>query len=144
MLKGKPATKKPASKTSDKLLKTAFATTAANIARIEAEERGEKPESPVKTKGKPAAKSKAAKPKKEKRMSGLDAAAKVLAESKEPLAAQDIVKAMSDKGYWKSPGGKTPHATIYAAMVREITEKGKESRFKKVDRGMFAANSGGK
>lgn len=60
-------------------------------------------------------------------------------ESKEPLATQDIVKAMSEKGYWKSPSGKTPHATIYAAMAREITEKGKASRFKKVDRGMFTA-----
>jgi short subunit dehydrogenase-like uncharacterized protein len=129
MLEGKPATKKPASRTGDKLLKTALATTAANIARIEARERGEKP-----------AKTKAAKPKKEKKMSGLDAAAKVVTESKEPLTAQDIIKAMADKGLWKSPGGKTPHATIYAAMVREITEKGKDSRFKKVDRGMFAAN----
>ena len=140
MLKGRPAVKKSASKTSDKLLKTALATTSANIARIEAEERDEKPEAPVKTKGKPATKSKAPKPKNEKRMSGLDAAAKVLIESKEPLAAQDIIKSMADKGYWKSPGGKTPHATIYAAMVREITEKGKESRFKKVDRGMFKSN----
>ena len=141
MLKGKPATKKPASKTSDKLLKTALATTGANIARIEAEERGETPaKAPSKASSKPATKSKAAKPKKEKRMSGLDAAAKVLIESKEPLAAQDIIKSMADKGLWKSPGGKTPHATIYAAMMREIIEKGKESRFKKVDRGMFAAN----
>jgi hypothetical protein len=131
MLKGRPASKKT-SKTGDTLLKTALATTAANIARIEAEERGEKP--------KPQAKARASKPKKEKRMSGLDGAAKVVAESKEPLAAQDIVKAMADKGYWKSPGGKTPHATIYAAMVREITEKGKESRFRKVDRGMFTSN----
>jgi len=136
MLKGKPATKKT-SKTSDKLLKTALATTSANIARIEAEERGEKPaKAPVKA----SAKTKVAKPKKEQRMSGLDAAAKVLAESKEPLTAQDIVKAMEDKGYWKSPGGKTPHATIHSAIVREITEKGKESRFHKVDRGMFTAN----
>ena len=73
-------------------------------------------------------------------MSGLDAAAKVLVESKDPMTAQDIVKGMSEKGYWTSPGGKTPHATIYAAMIREIKEKGKESRFTKVERGMFAAN----
>ena len=141
MLKGKPATKKPASKASDKLRKEALAVTGANIARIEAEERGETPaKAPSKASSKPATKSKAAKPAKAKRMSGLDAAAKVLVESKEPLAAQDIVKTMSEKGYWKSPGGKTPSSTIYAAMVREITEKGKDSRFKKVDRGMFAAN----
>ena len=40
-----------------------------------------------------------------------------------------------------SPGGKTPHATIYAAMVREIKQKGREARFVKKDRGLFAANT---
>ena len=45
-----------------------------------------------------------------------------------------------EKGYWKSDG-KTPHATVYSAIIREIAAKGKESRFKKVDRGRFAANS---
>lgn len=134
MSKKKPNTKKSAPKTGDKLLKAALATTAANIARIEAAERGEKVKAPAKAGGK------TAKPKKEKRMSGLDAAAKVLVESKEPLGALDIVKAMETKGYWKSPGGKTPHATIYAAICREISEKGKDARFKKVDRGMFAAS----
>ena len=73
-----------------------------------------------------------------KKMSGLDAAAKVLAESREPLRAQEIVEQMEAKGYWKSPGGKTPHATIYAAMLREINQKGKDARFKKTDRGLFA------
>jgi hypothetical protein len=144
MLKGKPVIKKKSDKAkrqSDALTKKVLATTAANIARIEAAERGEKPKvdakAPAKVGGK---KPKAAKPAKAKRMSGLDAAAKVLVESKEPLGAQDIVKAMEQRGYWKSPGGKTPHATIYAAMVREINEKGKAARFKKVDRGMFAAS----
>ncbi len=76
----------------------------------------------------------------DKKMSGLDAAAKVLAESREPLRAKEIVEQMEAKGYWKSPGGKTPHATIYAAMLREIQDKGKDARFKKTDRGLFAAN----
>jgi hypothetical protein len=74
-----------------------------------------------------------------KKMSGLDAAAKVLVEAKRPMVTQEIINAMVAKGYWTSPRGKTPHATIYSAMVREISEKGKDSRFKKVDRGMFAA-----
>lgn len=52
------------------------------------------------------------------KMSGLDAAAKVLAESKEPMRAKDIVEQMAAKGYWSSPGGKTPHATIYTAVTR--------------------------
>ena len=88
---------------------------------------------------KPAAKktpAKAAKKTKDK-MSGLDAAAKVLAESREPMRAQEIVEQMEAKGYWKSPGGQTPHATIYAAMLREIQTKGKDARFKKTERGLF-------
>ena len=36
-----------------------------------------------------------------------------------------------------STGGKTPHATLYAAIIREIAKKGKDARFRKVDRGRF-------
>jgi len=35
--------------------------------------------------------------------------------------------------------GATPEATLYAAVIREIAAKGKESRFKKHDRGLFTA-----
>ena len=70
-------------------------------------------------------------------MSALDAAARVLAESKEPLNTKQMIEAMATKGYWTSPGGKTPHATLYAAIMREITLKGKDARFKKTDRGHF-------
>ena len=45
---------------------------------------------------------------------------------------------MAEKGLWSSPKGKTPHATLYAAILREINAKGKAARFKKVDRGQFA------
>ena len=45
---------------------------------------------------------------------------------------------MAAKGYWKSPGGKTPAATLYSAILRECQKKGKDARFKKVDRGRFA------
>jgi len=74
-----------------------------------------------------------------KKPSGLDAAARVLVESKEPMGARKIVEVAFTKGYWKSDG-KTPHATVYSAIIREIAAKGKEARFKKVDRGRFAAN----
>jgi hypothetical protein len=37
------------------------------------------------------------------------------------------------------PGGKTPHATLYSSIAREIRDKGKESRFKKSERGKFAS-----
>ena len=94
----------------------------------------------------PAAAEKADKPKrtrakkepKEKRMSGLDAAAKVLEESGQPMTAKEMVEAAEAKGYWKSPGGKTPHATVYSAIIREIKAKGAEARFSKADRGKFA------
>ncbi len=81
---------------------------------------------------------KAAKP-----LSGLDAAAKVLAETKEPMTTKAMVEAMQAKGYWKS-GGKTPSATIYSAIIREIAAKGGAARFKKTERGLFAFNAGGK
>ena len=49
-----------------------------------------------------------------------------------------MIEAMAKKGYWSSPGGKTPASTLYAGMTKEITTKGKESRFQKTDRGRFA------
>ena len=45
---------------------------------------------------------------------------------------------MADKGYWSSPGGKTPHATLYSAILREIQAKGDQARFVKAERGKFA------
>ena len=87
------------------------------------------------TKTKAASKPKA---KSDGKLSALDAAAKVLADAKEPMNTKAMIEAMAAKGYWKSPGGKTPHATLYSAILREIDTKGAESRFKKADRGMFA------
>ncbi len=78
--------------------------------------------------------------KKLKRVSGLDAAARVLEESGQPMSAKEMVEAAEAKGYWKSPGGKTPHATVYSAIIREIAKKGDASRFVKTERGKFAAN----
>ena len=73
-----------------------------------------------------------------KPLSGLDAAAIVLREASAPLNAQDLVGLMLERGLWKTEG-KTPAATIYAAMIREIRSKGSASRFLKADRGRFAA-----
>ena len=88
--------------------------------------------------GEPAAPSakQAAKGEGQKRMSGLDAAAQVLAEAKEPLTTKEMVERMFEKGLWQT-GGKTPAATIYSAILREITTKGDASRFRKVERGKF-------
>ena len=64
----------------------------------------------------------------------------MLGQKKKPMSAKELIEAMSAKGYWKSPGGKTPSATLYSALLREINTKGKESRFRKVDRGQFSIN----
>ena len=88
---------------------------------------------------------KAKKPAKEKvpgKLSALDAAAKVLAESGEPMTSKEMIDAMAAKGYWTSPGGKTPQATLYAAILREIQTKGAEARFTKTERGHFALGTG--
>ncbi|HMO84627.1 MAG TPA: HTH domain-containing protein [Lacipirellulaceae bacterium] len=77
---------------------------------------------------------------KAKKLSAIDAAAKVLADAKGPMNAKEMIDAMAAKGLWKSPGGKTPHATLYSAILREINAKGKEVRFKKTERGKFVAN----
>ncbi len=78
---------------------------------------------------------------KSRRVSALDAAALVLAQAGQPMRAQDLIAAMAEQGLWKSPAGKTPHATLYAAMTREARDKGAASRFRRVDRGQFASNA---
>ena len=70
-------------------------------------------------------------------LSQLDAAAKVLGEATEPLTTKQMVEAMATKDYWTSPGGKTPHATLYSAILRELQSKGETGRFVKTDRGHF-------
>jgi len=78
-----------------------------------------------------AAKTKKSKAKAEGKMSALDAAAKVLAEEGRPMSAKELIEAMAVKGYWTSPGGKTPEATLSAALGNEINKKGDASRFAK-------------
>jgi HB1, ASXL, restriction endonuclease HTH domain len=75
---------------------------------------------------------------KEKKISALDAAAKVLAETGQAMRCQDMIAAIAEKGYWTSPGGKTPQATLYSAIIREIAVKAANSRFQKADRGQFS------
>ncbi len=104
-----------------------------------------KPAAATATGGKAPKTPKAPKPAKEnkpKRVSALDAAAQVLAKATKPMRATDMIAEMEAKGLWKSPGGKTPEATLYAAIIREIAAKGNAARFKKHDRGVFVAGKG--
>jgi len=75
---------------------------------------------------------------KEKKLSAIDGAAKVLAETGTHMTCKELIGAMAAKGYWTSPGGKTPDATLHAAILREITVKGEQSRFVKAAPGRFA------
>jgi hypothetical protein len=72
------------------------------------------------------------------KLSALDAEVRVLEESGRPMTCKELIATMALKGYWTTPGGKTPWATLYAAILREISVKGKQARFAKASRGHFA------
>ncbi len=93
-----------------------------------------KPSTPAKPKPKTRS------PKSTGKLSQLDAAVQVLAEAGQPMTAKTMIEAMATQGLWTSPGGKTPHATLYAAILREIQNKGADARFQKVDRGQFTTS----
>ena len=65
----------------------------------------------------------------------LDAAAQILAGGKDMNCAE-IVEAALARKLWTTKG-KTPAATLNAAIHREIKTKGKDARFVKADRGTF-------
>ncbi len=54
------------------------------------------------------------------------------------MSCKEMIEAMASKGYWTSPGGKTPEATLYSAILRELATKGADARFLKTERGKFA------
>jgi hypothetical protein len=75
-----------------------------------------------------------------KRLSALDAAAQVLSslhakEARAGLSAPELIERMAALKLWTSPGGKTPAATLYAAITREIAAKGSASRFARIEPG---------
>ena len=71
------------------------------------------------------------------KLSALDAAARVLSASGQALTCPELIAAMAAQGYWTSPAGKTPQATLHAALTREIKIKKDQSRFRKTERGKF-------
>jgi hypothetical protein len=74
---------------------------------------------------------------KAKKTSALDAAVRVLDEAGQPMTCLEMIEAMAAKGYWTSPKGQTPAATLYSAVLREIAAKRKDARFVKTERGKF-------
>jgi hypothetical protein len=70
----------------------------------------------------------------------LDAAILVLREAGQPMNTKEMVEAVLAKDLWKSDG-KTPAATLYSSILREIQKKGDEARFRKTERGRFELKS---
>jgi hypothetical protein len=82
-------------------------------------------------------------PKKARKMGALDAAAIVLADAGKPMRSKELIAEMAKRGLWTSPGGKTPEATLYAAILREIGAKGTAARFARAGKGEFASTKKG-
>lgn len=71
-------------------------------------------------------------------LSLVEAAYRVLRESKKPLTSQEIIDQALAKKLHRS-NGETPANTISAAISRIIKKDGEKSRFVKVGRGLFSA-----
>jgi hypothetical protein len=83
-----------------------------------------------------------AQPAPNKRLSALDAAAQVLAETAKPMTCRELIDVMAAKSYWTpSQSGKTPQNTLHAAISKEIKVKGPDSRFEKTGRGQFTLST---
>lgn len=76
---------------------------------------------------------------KPKKLSMIKAALQVLQVRKVPMTSPEMIDVMATEDLWTSPGGKTPAATLYAAISRSIKELGKASVFRKAERGKFEA-----
>jgi hypothetical protein len=70
--------------------------------------------------------------------SALNAAAQLLAETGQAMSCAAMIEALAATGAWISPKGKTPAATLAAAILREIQTKGTAARFQKTGPGTFA------
>jgi hypothetical protein len=107
------------------------------LTTIDKEKRDEK-----KTKGKAKASAVAAKKAdaKPKSLSCLDAAAQVLKAKGEAMNCKAMIDAMFSAKLWHSDA-PTPAATLSSAILREVSKKGKDARFKIVDRGQFVFNA---
>lgn len=62
-------------------------------------------------------------PKKEKKLSLMDAAVEVLKQSGEPMNTREMVKAATDSRLWIPTDCKTPEQTLYGSIFREMKIK---------------------
>ena len=77
---------------------------------------------------------------KEKKMGLVSAAIQILKDgANTPMNVREMVEQVTAKGLWSpARGGKTPAASLYASIFREIKQKGEASRFIQPERGKFA------
>ena len=64
----------------------------------------------------------------------------MLSEAETPMTTKAMLEALATQGDWTIPGGATPHAILYSAIIRELQKKGSDARFMKADRGQFTLN----
>lgn len=74
------------------------------------------------------------------KLSLIDAAIEVLRKAKEPMNCKEMVNAVFEAKLWTPGTGKTPHATLYSAILRDM--KSDTPRFEKVERGQFTLAKG--
>jgi hypothetical protein len=72
------------------------------------------------------------------KMSAIDAAHQVLLECGRPMNVREITEIAMQSEYCDLKGA-TPSLTISAALQRDIKAKGRDSRFVKTGKGLFAA-----
>jgi len=77
---------------------------------------------------------------KPKKLSCLNAAAQVLKGEGKPMTCKAMIDAMFSQKLWHSDA-PTPAATLYSAILREMTKKPDTSRFVKTDRGLFTVQN---
>lgn len=76
------------------------------------------------------------KAKRERKPDLVDAAIQIMTEEARPMKPTEVVEIVLQKGLWTTDG-KTPAATLCAAILREIQTKGDDARFRKTGRGLF-------
>lgn len=88
-----------------------------------------------------AAAKKSAKPAKERGMGLLEAGYRVLKGTTKPMTIGDIYQKIIDRKLWKPGKGKTPQATLSAAVIGDIAKGPRKARFKRVDCGLFTTTA---
>jgi len=76
------------------------------------------------------------------RKSLTNAAILVLAQAAGPMNAKAIVDAATTNGWFTPGAGKTPHATLYSAMLLDARKT--DARFLKAERGLWTLTDAGK